>query len=176
MMAKDYEDSDDAKNLMAAAKREKKDYERSQMSDEPGATESLRDAAARMGATKPKSMTFGKAPVVTKEQMQKAGFDNLRDYLNAQRGLKRRDKFTSEAQKRAFAAAPRGTQTEGGAGESDARQLKEAASYAARMRADREKYMRQKQGATGMKKGGMVSASKRADGCAIRGKTKGKMV
>ena len=29
----------------------------------------------------------------------------------------------------------------------------------------------------GMKKGGMVSsASKRADGCAIRGKTKGKMV
>ena len=31
--------------------------------------------------------------------------------------------------------------------------------------------------ATGMKKGGMVgSASKRADGCAVRGKTKGRMV
>jgi hypothetical protein len=30
---------------------------------------------------------------------------------------------------------------------------------------------------TGMKKGGKVSsASKRADGCAIRGKTKGRMV
>jgi hypothetical protein len=29
---------------------------------------------------------------------------------------------------------------------------------------------------TGMKKGGIASASKRADGCAIRGKTKGKMV
>ena len=28
----------------------------------------------------------------------------------------------------------------------------------------------------GMKKGGMVSASKRADGCAVRGKTKGTMV
>jgi hypothetical protein len=28
----------------------------------------------------------------------------------------------------------------------------------------------------GMKKGGMVSASKRADGCAIKGKTRGKMV
>jgi hypothetical protein len=27
-----------------------------------------------------------------------------------------------------------------------------------------------------MKKGGVVSASKRADGCAIRGKTKGRMV
>jgi hypothetical protein len=31
--------------------------------------------------------------------------------------------------------------------------------------------------ALGMKKGGMVSsASKRADGCAIKGKTKGRMV
>jgi hypothetical protein len=30
--------------------------------------------------------------------------------------------------------------------------------------------------AKGMKKGGMVSASKRADGCAQRGKTKGRMV
>ena len=29
---------------------------------------------------------------------------------------------------------------------------------------------------TGMKKGGMVSASKRADGCAVKGKTRGKMV
>ena len=28
----------------------------------------------------------------------------------------------------------------------------------------------------GMKKGGMVSASKRADGCAVKGKTKGRMV
>lgn len=32
-------------------------------------------------------------------------------------------------------------------------------------------------GVTGMKKGGKVSsASKRADGCAVRGKTKGRMV
>ena len=30
--------------------------------------------------------------------------------------------------------------------------------------------------ARGMKKGGMASASKRADGCAIRGKTKGRIV
>lgn len=28
----------------------------------------------------------------------------------------------------------------------------------------------------GMKKGGVVSASKRADGCAVKGKTRGKMV
>jgi len=33
-----------------------------------------------------------------------------------------------------------------------------------------------REGGPSMKKGGMVSASKRADGCAIRGKTKGRMV
>jgi hypothetical protein len=31
-------------------------------------------------------------------------------------------------------------------------------------------------GGTGLKSGGMVSASKRADGCAKKGKTKGRMV
>jgi len=40
--------------------------------------------------SKPAAKTAAKAPIVTKEQMQKAGFDNLRDYLNAQRGLTRR--------------------------------------------------------------------------------------
>jgi hypothetical protein len=33
-----------------------------------------------------------------------------------------------------------------------------------------------KQRAQAMKNGGMVSASKRADGCAIKGKTRGRMV
>jgi hypothetical protein len=56
----------------------------------------------------------------------------------------------------------------------------EAASKAAGIRADRAKYMKEKsmdRVRGGMKKGGSVksSASKRADGCAIRGKTKGKM-
>ena len=35
-------------------------------------------------------MAQKKKSVVTKEEMQRAGFDNLRDYLNAQRGLTRR--------------------------------------------------------------------------------------
>ena len=78
-----------------------------------------------------------KAPIVTKEQMKKAGFDNLRDYLNAQRGLRRRDKPTSKDKKPANNTSYR----EGS-----------------------------------FKKGGSVSASKRADGCAVRGKTKGRMV
>ena len=33
-----------------------------------------------------------------------------------------------------------------------------------------------KRGIEGKKKGGMVSASKRADGCAVKGKTKGRML
>jgi hypothetical protein len=63
--------------------------------------------------------------IVTKEQMKKKGFDNLRDYLNAERNLKRRDNFASEAQKRLFATGARGTQTEGSAGEAEARAVAE---------------------------------------------------
>jgi hypothetical protein len=64
--------------------------------------------------------TTAKPAIVTKEQMKKKGFDNLRDYLNAERNLKRRDNFASEAQKRLFATGARGTQTEGSAGEAEA--------------------------------------------------------
>jgi len=42
------------------------------------------------GAAKPKS------GVVTKEQLAKSGFDNLRDYMNAQKGLTRRDGSKTE--------------------------------------------------------------------------------
>ena len=64
---------------------------RASLSDEPG-TESTQDFMKRTGtkATPPKS-TVGGPKIVTKEQMKKAGFDNLRDYMNAQKGLKRRD-------------------------------------------------------------------------------------
>jgi hypothetical protein len=192
-----YEDTEDYKNLMKAQEREAK------------------EAAA------PKK----KERVVTKEQMKKAGFDNLRDYMNAQKGLKRRDGFASEAQKRAFAAAPRGTQTEGAAGEAEAREgmkkptqadldrisRKQAEEAKGPSEADidrmakkfdtkkdrpgseviaekQEKAQPKMQSAyresfgnirkaLGFKSGGSVSsASKRADGCAVKGKTRGKMV
>ena len=42
-------------------------------------------------------MAQKKKSVVTKEEMQKAGFDNLRDYLNAQRGLTRRREKPAES-------------------------------------------------------------------------------
>jgi hypothetical protein len=106
-----YTETDDAKNLDKAAMREK-----SEVTDERDAREAAVSSLPRKALPKTK-----KAPIVTKEQMKKAGFDNLRDYLNAQKGLKRRDNFASEDQKRLFATGARGTQTEGSAGEAEAR-------------------------------------------------------
>ena len=203
-----YLESDDAKNLMAASKREAMDYSRSKMSDEPGATESIRQFVER---TKTPANT-AKAPIVTKEQMKSAGFDNLRDYLNAQRGLTRRGS----------AAAPAAPKSMGPSGQDidrmesaltasnirDERRAYEqgkdataAAKRAADMQKERAAYTkeqarkkedtqtgserlarkaeafrtRMREQAGGMKKGGMV-ASKRADGIAQRGKTRGRII
>jgi len=78
---------------------------------------------------KPPTKTAAKAPIVTKEQMRKAGFDNLRDYLNAQRGLTRRGEKPAtkdDAKKRddaAFAKEDARSKTARAvAGDSDARQ------------------------------------------------------
>jgi hypothetical protein len=52
-------------------------------------------------------------------------------------------------------------------------------NVAANKMEDREEKKKAKAAAAGakaMKKGGSVSASKRADGCAVRGKTRGRMV
>ncbi len=201
-----YTESDDAKNLIAAAERERKEYERSQMSDEPGATESLRTAAARMGADKPKSMTPGKNPIVTKEQMKKAGFDNLRDYLNAQRGLTRRGSKGPSGQDidRLEAATKASAIRDERRAYEQKQDAEAAAKRAADMQKERAAYMkeqarkkedtqtgsqrlarkaeafrtRMREQAGGMKTGGQVksSASKRADGCAVRGKTRGKVM
>jgi hypothetical protein len=180
-----YEDTEDYKNLMKAQARE---------GAEPG-TESMAAFMKRTGtkARPPMSRTYTKkGPIVTKEQMKKAGFDNLRDYLNAERGLTRRKDKVAPVKN----AAP----------------TKSAADYqkdAADLRAESQpEYDRVKKLANTMlgketfkdrpeletdprslsgpfKKGGYVksykqggtvsSASKRADGIAIRGKTRGKM-
>jgi hypothetical protein len=217
-MAKKNEFEEEMRKADAAAYR-------ASLANEPG-TESTRDFMKRTGtkATPPKA-TVGGPKIVTKEQMKKAGFDNLRDYMNAQKGLKRRDNFASEAQKRAFSATPRGTQTEGAAGEAEAREGMKKPTQAdldriARKQAEeakgpseadidrmtkkfdtkkdrpgseviaekQEKAQPKMQGAyreafgnikkaLGFKSGGSVSsASKRADGCAVKGKTKGRMV
>jgi hypothetical protein len=180
-----------------------------------------------------KAPAKAKPAIVTKEQLKASGFDNLRDYLNAQRGLTRR----GESAPRKAAAAPRGsyrgTQEEGDAGEAEARKIQEAKMARARemrkqtdpgltpsqaksqreaeMKRDAAKSGSQRLGekadragniyarsrdalkkkeeerqsraeprgrmkAAGMASGGSVSsASKRADGIAVRGKTRCKV-
>ncbi|MGA0955631.1 MAG: hypothetical protein ACO3SN_07650 [Burkholderiaceae bacterium] len=176
--------------------------------------------------------TPSKAPIVTKEQLKASGFDNLRDYLNAQRGLTRRGE---SAPRKPVAAAPRGsyrgTKDEGDAGEEAARKAQEAKVAKARemrkqtdpglmpsqAKSQREAEMKRDAAKTGsqrlaekanragniyqrsrdaqkkkdeerkiearrrmkarnMASGGAVSsASKRADGIAVRGKTRCKV-
>jgi len=49
-----------------------------------------------------------KPPIVTKEQMAKAGYDNLRDYMNAQKGLTRRETHASKPTAQKPATQPAG--------------------------------------------------------------------
>jgi hypothetical protein len=161
-----YEDTDDYKNLTLAADREAVEYEGEKIA------KPLREAAE---AKKAKVETKAAKRIVTKEELAKSGFDNLRDFLNAERGLKRRDTMRTPAQEAAddakIAAAMR---------KSDRSVAKAEGSFSDRQaykRATQTAQAEEKRKAMGMKKGGMIgSASKRADGIAARGKTRGRMV
>ena len=140
-----------------------------------------------------------KPAIVTKEQLAASGHDNLRDYLNAQKGLKRRD--GSEPSKPAPKSEPvavtkekttvtKAPEKEGGIGpyhmfsktrtteeglaKMRAKDEAQRASFASPMEnlASAAKKLREKAGITTYKKGGMASPSKRADGIARRGLTK----
>jgi hypothetical protein len=169
-----------------------------------------RDRREMAMAEMAKSRPAAKAPVVTKEQMKKAGFDNLRDYLNAQRGLTRRgapaqpkmgmgpsgqdidrmeaaltasnirderrayeqDKDASAAAKRAAATAKERESYM----KEQARKKEDTQTGSQRLARKAEAFRtRMREQATGMKSGGMV-ASKRADGIAQRGKTRGRII
>ncbi len=176
-------------------------------------------------------MAQKKKSVVTKEEMQRAGFDNLRDYLNAQRGLTRRgekpveskpsgretaeenlskrrptDLASSKARHEGMKVAGERSQRESDA--EKARESRLGSSILARDRLGNEPdaYIVNRRrraaeeaaketptpsrtfgagamsakglgGMSGFAKGGKVgSASKRADGIAQRGKTRGKFV
>ena len=164
-------------------------------------------AMAAMATKKP-----AKSAVVTKEQMKKAGFDNLRDYLNAQRGLTRRGSPAAPAAPKSMGPSSQDIDRMESALKAsnirDERRAYEqgkdataAAKRAADMQKERAAYMkeqarkkedtqtgserlarkaeafrtRMREQAAGMKKGGMV-ASKRADGIAQRGKTRGRII
>jgi hypothetical protein len=98
--------------------------------DQMGERERREEAIAgplksQAASNKPAAPTKAKPAIVTKEQLKASGFDNLRDYLNAQRGLTRRGGAAASkpaASKAAVSRGPsRGTQEEGDAGEEEAR-------------------------------------------------------
>ena len=142
-----------------------------------------------------------KQAIVTKKQLEESGFDNLRDYLNAQRGLTRRDeqKFIGSKPKMG-AYVPRDSDTRKGeimtsknakgrdnyvrSGQKSFDTEREPEALAAPNKPGTNvRYENTDVSDMSMKRGGKVkkmasggSASSRADGCVTKGHTKGKMV
>jgi hypothetical protein len=141
-----------------------------------------------------------KPAIVTKKQLEESGFDNLRDYLNAKRGLTRRDeqKFIGDKPKMG-AYVPRDSDTRKGeimtsknakgrdnyerSGQKsfDTEREPEAAASTNKPGTNIS-YENTETSDMSMRHGGRVkkmasggSASSRADGIATKGKTRGKM-
>jgi hypothetical protein len=163
-----------------------------------------REAATKAPSRAVTSPAKAKPAVVTKEQLAKSGFDNLRDYMNAEKGLKRRngaaattakDKPANQAPATPVNRArytPEDSTPRQYMSPSYMRNLmredmekaraeiqpqrREEQKVSQRNKAEPNKYTRPNEAS--MKKGGRVtasSASKRADGIAQRGKTRGKV-
>ena len=155
----DYESSDDYKNLMSAAEREAVEYEGEKIA------KPLREAAQASKAEPMKMASFGEA---FKEARGRG--DKTFEYMGK--------KYTTDMAKPKAVAAPK----------VEVEEKPKARSYGERQAEAGEKMRGAYKGAAenikrgvkslfGMKSGGKVkSASSRADGCAIRGKTRGKMV
>ena len=107
-----------------------------------------------------------KANIVTKEELAKSGL-SLRDYMNKQQGLTRRGSSATSA------ATASKVQDTGDESARLASRFKKPPLRQETMRERAESYNR-KRGIPGYKEGGTTrsSASKRADGIAIRGKTR----
>lgn len=153
-------------------------------------------------APAPAPRAAAKAPIVTKEELAASGL-SLRDYLNKQQGLTRRGEpsaasYSNEGRSRpAPAPANPNYSNEGRGRPGPARQetmqdraeryvekraaqrakdAEERASERSKAPTSRPKASEQKfMGSLKFSGGGSVSASKRADGIAQRGKTKGKI-
>ena len=141
-----------------------------------------------------------KPAIVTKKQLEESGFDNLRDYLNAKRGLTRRDeqKFIGDKPKMG-AYVPRDSDTRKGeimtsknakgrdnyerSGQKSMDTEREPEALASTNKPGTNiSYENTETSDMSMKHGGKVkgyasggSASSRADGIATKGKTRGKM-
>ena len=141
-----------------------------------------------------------KPAIVTKKQLEESGFDNLRDYLNAKRGLTRRDeqKFIGDKPKMG-AYVPRDSDTRKGeimtsknakgrdnyvrSGQKSMDTEREPEALAEPNKPGTNvRYENTDVSDMSMRHGGRVkkmasggSASSRADGIATKGKTRGKM-
>jgi hypothetical protein len=136
-----------------------------------------------------KTINYGgnKPKVVTKEELEKSGL-TLREYMNKQQGLKARGESastTTKASAPSTPTAPTSKETSTSTAPIDETKLSLAERAAlTRNKArsgtttDTRPVNQRIREALGFKKGGMTksSASSRADGCCVKGKTRGKMV
>jgi hypothetical protein len=140
-------------------------------------------AAAPMEDKKP-AKADSKPAIVTKEQLKASGFDNLRDYLNDRRGLKRRVKKDSEGKTASgMSREARGVRDDSMSDKDrlraqldSAKESSQAGRYGTMKRGGVVKSSAPKMGKVKTAKPSMGGASKRADGIAKKGKTRGKMV
>jgi hypothetical protein len=134
--------------------------------------EGARDAGKIIENTGPRTKP-SKPAIVTKEELAKSGYGNLRDYLNAKQGLTRRKEKTPTPKlidPSNIRSGPR----------FDDEGLIDPSNIRSGRREFEESLI--KKPAKGMKNGGSVkkmssggSASRRADGIAVKGKTRGRM-
>lgn len=153
--------------------------------------EAARDEEGNIKREAPKAAPK-KGRIVTKEELAKSGYTNLRDFLNAEKGLTRRGEKGPDAATIAR-IDQKAKEEKKGPTEDDINRL--IKKYDTKDRpgseiiAEKQLKAKPKMGAAyqeafgnikkalGFKSGGSVSsASKRADGCAVKGKTRGRMV
>lgn len=154
----DYKSSDDAKNLRLAADREAVEYEGEKIA------KPLREAAEAAKAEPMKMASFKEAFAEARKSGDKTFEYMGKKYttdLAAPKAAPKAEAKSETPKTRTFA------EKQAAAGE------KMQGAY----RGAAENVKRGLRSLVGMKKGGSVgSASKRADGCAVRGKTRGRMV
>lgn len=117
-----------------------------------------------------------KPGIVTKEQLAKSGYDNLRDYMNAQQGLTRRKDAAAKAEPKAEPKAETKPAAKTGSIMDKSPAERAAMVKLGLQRQEAERAMKdfKAKKTAGYAKGG-VTASSRGDGIAQRGKTRGKM-
>jgi hypothetical protein len=141
-------------------------------------------AAAESADSIPRFPTKPKNRIVTKEELKKSGFTNLRDFLNDERGLKRRVKKDSEGKTASgMSREARGVRDDSMSDKDrlraqldSAKESSQAGRYGTMKRGGVVKSSAPKMGKVKTAKPSMGGASKRADGIAKKGKTRGRMV